>query len=402
MKKVELCPITQCTGCMACKQTCSHNAIKIDIYDGFAYPIIDDERCTKCRLCVASCPIINKANLRGNIHENEKKCIAAWSKDVNVRLASSSGGIFTVLATYILDEGGVVFGAAWDDDMVLRHKSIEKKENLAELQRSKYVQSDIGDTYKEAKQRLDENKAVLFSGTPCQIAGLHLFLRKKYAKLVTVDVLCQGVPSPVLFKKYLHEIEVEQNTKIVDCNFRSKKKGWRCGLFQLLLKTEAGKVIKRTLLKNEFYNSFIKGYFMRNACYECRFKDSDLGYYSDLTIADFWRIGNNTDFDITGYEMGISAVVVNTERGKYFFDQIKDRINFFERTWEEFSTNGGLRRSEKPLNNDEALMHLNNSSWAENQKKYYQLTFRELFSRFVWLLMGEKRIRRIKRLIRRK
>lgn len=179
MTKIELCSTACCTGCMACKQTCKHNAIKYKVFDDFIYPIIEEEDCTQCGLCVKSCPVINNLQKKGNIHENEKKCIAAWSKDVSVRLNSSSGGIFSMLANWILEKNGVVFGAAWDNQMVLRHKSIRRKADLDELRRSKYVQSDIGETYKEARAYLEQGEKVLFSGTPCQIAGLVFYLGKK-------------------------------------------------------------------------------------------------------------------------------------------------------------------------------------------------------------------------------
>lgn len=398
MTKIELCSTACCTGCMACKQTCKHNAIKYKVFDDFIYPIIEEEDCTQCGLCVKSCPVINNLQKKGNIHENEKKCIAAWSKDVSVRLNSSSGGIFSMLANWILEKNGVVFGAAWDNQMVLRHKSIRRKADLDELRRSKYVQSDIGETYKEARAYLEQGEKVLFSGTPCQIAGLVFYLgKKKYENLFTVDVLCQGISSPLLFKKYLTELETEYGARMIDCNFRTKIKGWRCGLMLFLL-SEKGQKIKRTLLKNEYYNAFIKEYFMRESCYKCRFKNCDLGYYSDITIADFWRIGSKSHFDISDYEKGISAIIINTPKGEELLNQIKDNIYFVERSWEEFSTNTGLYHSQKPLRNDEALEHLHNNSWNENQKKYYQLTLKEWMSHRLWLLIGEKNIRRIKKI----
>lgn len=403
MKEIQLCNRQECTGCMACKQKCRSSAIDVQTIDGFDYPIINIDKCKKCGLCMSVCPILNEIGRTGNKHEGETKCLAAWNKDNDVRMRSSSGGAFSVLAENVLSHGGVVYGAAWDENLNLIHKGVESNVELDKLRRSKYVQSNTSNTFNEVKAALEEGRKVMYCGTPCQIAGLTSFFgNKKYDNLLTVDVLCQGAPSPHVFKKYVEEIESESGWRVVDANFRTKDHGWRCGLLLLLLlQSPDGKKekrIKRVLSKNEYYNAFIREYFMRPSCYDCQFKCNHQGYYADLTIADFWRIGNKIPFDVKDYTKGISAVVVNTEKGRECFDSCAKDMEVIERTWEEFATNGGLRSSHKPHNNDEAFAYLQSHSWRETQSKYFPLSLRRKIVTQMFLLLGEKNIRKIVKL----
>ena len=392
---IHLCEQSLCTGCMACKQKCKANAIFVKNVNGFLYPEIDQAKCKSCGMCMTACPVLNLQEKKGNCHEGTTSVIAAWNKKPEIRMRSSSGGIFYTIASTILSNGGVVFGAAWQKDMSLAHTYVTRIEDLDPLQRSKYVQSNIGDTYLKTESFLQQGKTVLYCGTPCQIAGLHSFLKKEYPSLYTLDVLCQGVPSPSRFQKYLTEFEDSHKTKVVDCNFRTKIRGWRCGLI-LLLHTTTGKKY-RYLNHNEYYNAFFKEYFMRESCYSCKFKEHDLGYFSDLTVADFWRIGNKEKFEIADYEKGVSAIVVNTPKGQELLDKCSNQLNMVKRTWEEFATNGGLYCSKKPQKNDEALEYLTDHSWADTQKKYFPLGRKKYFMHLKWLVLGERNIRKIQK-----
>lgn len=378
---VNLCAKELCTGCLACSQICSINAITPQFIDGFLYPLIDPEKCIGCGLCVSSCPVINKAQIKGHSHKEEESCLAAWNKNVDVRMSSSSGGVFSAFAEKILNDGGVVFGAAWNEELTLVHEGIEDISQLDRLRRSKYVQSDTNSTFRKVKEYLKEGRRVLYCGTPCQIAGLIYFLRHKdYDNLLCVDVLCQGVPSPVLFKKYIEEIESGTGVKVNDCIFRTKDYGWRSGLLMLLLrgrKYDRQRSLRFLFEKNAFYRSFFKEYFMRQSCYDCVFKNNKQGYYSDLTIADFWRIGNKIPFNAPHYEKGISAVVVNTDKGQSFISRCSEDLETVERTFGEFETNGGLRCSLKPKNNDEAFEYLLSHTWKETQQVYFPVTWRD-------------------------
>jgi Pyruvate/2-oxoacid:ferredoxin oxidoreductase delta subunit len=401
MKEIKLCERKYCTGCMACKQKCRNAAIEIDLIEGFAYPTINVDKCKLCGLCISVCPIVNKQNRIGNRHENETKCLAAWNKNTAVRMKSSSGGAFSVLAKNILTQGGLVFGAAWDKNMNLIHKGINNEEELDALRRSKYVQSNSKNTFNEVFSALKEGRKVLYCGTPCQIGGLTFFLgNKEYENLLTVDVMCQGVPSPYIFRKYIDEVEKETGWRVVDANFRTKEHGWRCGLLLLLLQLQSpeGKntrAIKRILSKNEFYNAFIREYFMRPSCYDCRFKSNHQGYYADLTIADFWRIGNKIPLKVKDYTKGISAVVVNTEKGRVAFEACAKDMEIIERTWDEFATNGGLRSSHKPDNNDEAFEFLLKHTWCETQERYFPMTWKRKLLSIVYLTVGESLMRKL-------
>lgn len=402
LRKINLCTRHECTGCMACKQKCKHHAISV-VYDkGFAYPKIDDTKCIECGLCMRSCPILNKQGKTGNKHEKETICIAAWNKNEEVRMKSSSGGSFSVMAEKVLADGGVVFGAAWDSHMNLLHQYVDKSTDLDALRRSKYVQSNTKNTFNEVQDFLRRRK-VLYCGTPCQIAGLTAFLGyKDYDNLIKVDVICQGVPSNEIFKKYISEIEDSHGVEVVDANFRSKDKGWRCGLLLLLLRVrDRSKTYwkKRVFGKNEYYNAFIKEYFMRDSCYDCQFKCNHQGYYSDISIADFWRIGKHIPLNVKNYEHGISAVIVNTQKGKAFFEQCQNNLVVIQRTWDEFMTNGGMYPCNKRKNNDEAYEYLQTHSWHETQQKYFPLSFKSRIKVALYLGLGERYLRVILKLL---
>lgn len=205
MKIKEIMIDKKCSGCMACVNICPKDAIKIKRIDGFEYPYIDDKICIKCGKCNISCPIINN-------HEEKKysqKVYAAKNKNTEIRMNSSSGGVFTLIAEWILDNNGVVFGAKFNEKMQVVHDYAETKEGLAVLRGSKYVQSQIGISYKKVKEFLESGKKVLFTGTPCQVEGLLSFLGKKYDNLYTQDIICHGVPSPLVWKKYIEYKEAK-------------------------------------------------------------------------------------------------------------------------------------------------------------------------------------------------
>lgn len=404
-EEIHLCDQSLCTGCMACRQICKVGAISTKKIDGFLYPDINKDVCKACGLCMNACPVLNLKGQKGKCHENTQTCFAAWNKSVDVRMKSSSGGVFSALAEQVLLKGGVVFGAAWDSNMVLKHKAVERLEDLEAIRRSKYVQSDVGETYRQTERFLKDDRVVLYCGTPCQIAGLRRYLMKDYANLILVDFLCQGVPSQSLLLKYVQEIEKKYKARVVDANFRTKKNGWRSGLFLLLLSLENGKKVECILEKNEYYNSFIREFFLRQSCYDCSFKKNKLGYFSDITLADFWRIGNKILLPKEvekSYAKGISAVVVNTEKGRLFLERCSNKIETLERTWDEFSTNGGLYPSQKPLNNDKAKLYLANNGWRKTQKKFFPLTVKKKVKILLLLSIGEQTIRNMKRFLRRK
>lgn len=256
--------------------------------EGFLYPAVDNSSCIDCGLCERVCPVIN---------QNEPKkpivTLAAVNSDKSVRLASSSGGIFTLLAERTIDNGGVVFGAAFDENWDVRHICVDNKCELPKLRGSKYVQSIIGNCYKEAKRHLSAGMEVLFSGTPCQIAGLKRFLQKDYENLKTVDVVCHGTPSPLAWRKYLDEVSSKYNiVQITDIQFRDKTEGWKN--FSLLIKYKdkegVEKTFRETLNENIFMRCFLSNLCLRPSCYSCPARNGKSG--SDITLADLWGAEN--------------------------------------------------------------------------------------------------------------
>ena len=306
----------KCCGCYACYNICPQNAIEMkEDEKGFKYPYIDKEKCVSCGLCERVCPILNKSKIN-----NEPKAYACINKNDHIRSESSSGGIFTLLAENILSKSGVVFGAAFDEDINVKHYMIEKQEDLYKFRGSKYVQSQIGDAYKLAKSKLDEDKYVLFTGTPCQIEGLKSYLRKNYDKLYTQDIVCHGVPSPLVWDKYKKNIENKYKDRIVEFNFRNKEKSWKS--YDLSIKFASGKNIDEKASNNLYMKAFLKDICLRDSCYNCTFKS--MNRISDITLADFWGIQKvKPDFDD---DKGTSLVVINSEKGKELFESIKSNI----------------------------------------------------------------------------
>lgn len=215
-----ICNINECTGCMACVNACAHHAIRIIAdKEGFDRPVIDETLCVDCGLCAKTCPVNHHP-----LANEPKEIYSGWSSDEAVRINSSSGGAFTEIARPVLEDGGVVFGCALNDKLQAEHIYVETLEDLEnKLRGSKYVQSRIGNTYAQAKNFLRQGRKVLFSGTPCQIAGLKNYLRRDYDNLITVDLICHGVPSPMLFEDYKKFIQKHENMKLTKVSFRCKK-----------------------------------------------------------------------------------------------------------------------------------------------------------------------------------
>ena len=332
---IELKLKSDCCGCSACVQKCPKQCIFLkEDFEGFLYPEIDKEICIDCGLCEKVCPVINQNEPRKPL-----KVYAAKNKNEQIRLNSSSGGVFTLLAEHTIAQGGVVFGAKFNKDWEVIHDYTETMDGIAAFRGSKYVQSRIGETYKLAEQFLKDGRKVLFIGTPCQIAGLKLFLRKEYDNLLTVDFVCHGVPSPKVFRMYLDEIiaregvagkntvsfhPINKRNLIRDIKFRDKKLGWKKFSFVLTLSATQGAeknsvLFTETLDKNVFMKGFLKDLYLRPSCYQCPSKSLKSG--SDLTIADYWGIENAIpDFDD---DKGVSLVMINSDDGDCFYKNVR-------------------------------------------------------------------------------
>lgn len=315
-------PIKACYGCHACQQICPHNAITMQANEeGFLYPHIDDSKCIDCALCENVCPTQDD-NLKNIFNPTPKKVYAAWNNNLTERLLSTSGGIFYVLARHVINTQGIVYGVELNENLQAQHKRISTLEELKNIRGSKYVQSDIGNTFTQAKNDLQKGKKVLFSGTPCQIAGLKLFLRKEFDNLLTVDLVCHGVPSPMIFKEHIQYIEKKENDKIINFKFRAKKcSGWR-SYVQYIFKHRKPKY---SFLGKDYYcHAFHQGHLNRESCYQCSF--SSPKRVGDITLSDFWN-GENYSKELKRQrKYGFNLVMCNTETGQKLVDCIADKV----------------------------------------------------------------------------
>lgn len=306
----------KCTGCTACYNICPNKCITMKENDeGFKYPVIDLKKCTHCNLCAKVCPANNNFNSKLPVN-----VYAVKNKDDIKRKESSSGGVFVELAEYIIEHGGIVFGATYKANNEVEHIGIQRKEDIKRLQGSKYVQSNLNNCYKEIKDFLKKGKLVLFTGVPCQIQGLKSFLNKNYENLICVDVICHGVPSPKIFEKYILELEKENNSKIKNIDFRYKQESWKN--YKVRINFKNGKQTIEDFSKNIYMRGFLRNIYLRKSCYQCMAKA--LKNESDITIGDYWGIQNiDSKFDD---DKGCSAILINTIKGNKIFEQIKNKF----------------------------------------------------------------------------
>ena len=355
-----------CCGCHACYNICPKNAITMmKDKNGFKYPKTDNDKCINCGLCEKTCPMLKKNKIN-----NKPKAFACINKKDEIRIESSSGGIFSLIAENILNQNGIVFGAMFDERFNVIHSYIEKTEDLYKLRGSKYVQSIIGDNYKKAKDFLENGNKVLFTGTPCQIEGLKLYLQKSYENLYTQDIICHGVPSPKVWETYNNIIKHKFNSKIKRMSFRNKENGWK----KYSLKYEFYNDNSFSILNSEsvYMKAFLKDLCLRSSCYNCNFKNIERN--SDITLADFWGIQNILpEFDD---DKGTSLVIINSEKGKEIFEEIKENIKYIETDINKaIKYNQSMLKSAKlPKNRKVFFENLEDMNFDELVKKYLPKT----------------------------
>lgn len=311
-----------CCGCNACYSICPAKCISIEFdEEGFSYPKIDKDKCINCGLCEKVCPF-NPQNEKATL--NKIKAYACRNKDKNEQLTSSSGGVFIELCNYIINNNGIVFGALFNEDLKVVHKSAKNMQECYKFKGSKYVQSYIGDTYIEAKKYLDEGKLVLFSGTQCQIKGLNLFLRKDYSNLITLEVICHGAPSPLVLDKYKKHLIKRYNANVKNIQFRDKGTGWEN--YSVSVELDNNKKHSTFALQDIYMKGFLQDLYLRPSCYNCKAKN--FCSKSDITLGDYWgiRYVHPNFYD----NNGVSLVCLNTDKGINLFELIKDKFHYVE------------------------------------------------------------------------
>ncbi len=321
----------KCTGCFACDNICKFDAIKIKLSDdGFYFPEIDENKCKNCGICQHNCAVIwSKTD---NFSKEKIEVYASYSTNDEIRLKSSSGGVFTEIAEKFIENGGVVFGATWGENLTVEHIVVRNKAELSKLRSSKYIQSNLHNIYSEAVRIIDEEgKKVLFTGTPCQVAAVKTFTDNK--NLFTVDIICHGIPSKIVFDEYIKSIS--NGNKVNSYTFRDKSNGW--SNYKIKMPMDNGEIYECITRQDPFFHGFICDLYSNLACYNCKFATTPRT--GDLTIGDFWKISK----DLMD-EGGISVILANNNRGLDLLNEIEKqgKIKIYPRSLEE-AVNGNPR-----------------------------------------------------------
>lgn len=372
-----------CCACSACMSICPKNAIKMDVDEyGFIYPNINLELCIECRACKTVCDFQERIN-KNNCEKKPLETYAAILKNNEMLMNSASGGAFVALANYILYKGGIVCGCTMDENLDTRHICIDKKEDIKQLQGSKYIQSSMNDTFKKVKKYLTNKQYVLFTGTPCQVAGLKKYLNRDYENLITADLICHGVPSSSFFKGYIKWLEKSLNSKVTNFKFRDKKYGW--GLLSKVQYKKNGNLKSKTMkpILSYYYQYFIKGDIYRDSCYQCPYASSHR--IGDFTIGDYWGIEKY--HPEIQKSKGVSLLLANTLKSiNIIKDDSKENklVDYIYLTKSEFSNalekNEQLTRPAEYSNKREAILTtFKNHGFDKVATKYYKEMKKEIF-----------------------
>lgn len=315
----------ECTGCGVCENICPQKCIRLENnQEGFFCPVVDLNLCTDCGLCVETCPSMLAVNM--DSCTKGVKVYSAWSKSKEISRESTSGGIFPLLAKAVINKRGVVIGAALRDDMSLEHVLVNKVDQVKKLQGSKYIQSDTSKIYSTVEQCLEEGRSVLFTGLPCQVAGLNSYLKykknKRLGSLITCQLICFGVPSNIIFREYITFLEKKYKSKVKSYTFRVKDIGWKNYGVKAIFENKKQYHSKGD--KDPFMIGFKKALYLRSCCFACKHKGFPIR--ADIALGDFWNI-DRYDKSLAGIN-GISLIVIQTEKGKDLFNSVKDELVF--------------------------------------------------------------------------
>ena len=343
---VDLKKKSDCCGCEACAQICPVGALKMKRdREGFSYPIVSKKKCINCGLCEKICPVKNYKT------QNDSDIDCYLAKNLgSERLDSSSGGIFVLLAKWILENDGIVYGAAFDSEWMVHHFEVKNFKELKMIMGSKYLQSCIDGKYIEVKGYLESGKKVLFSGTACQIEGLKNYLKHDYDNLYTIDILCHGVPSPLVWRKYLNELRNKYKSEITDIFFREKSHGWH--EYSTKIVFDDGRHFAEKFTSNVYMKMFLRNYILRPSCYSCRFKS--INRASDITLGDAWGI--ESTFPQFDDDKGVSIILLHTNKGRELFKQISGATEYFAADIELVLPSGSDSRKSVKIPRGRALL----------------------------------------------
>lgn len=326
---IEIKDKSNCCGCEACANICpKHCIIMVEDEEGFRYPKVDKEKCIDCKLCEKVCQYL--CNNKKETEVGYPLVYACTKNDIDSIKNSTTVAIFYELAKSVIENNGVVVGAIYDEKMNVKHVIAENVELIEKMRGSKYVQSELNGIYSEIQSILKTGKLVLFSGTPCQVRGLQLFLNKTYDNLITVDLICHSVPSPKVYRDYIKNTENKYKSKIKDINFRKKYNGWLIPYTEIIFENSKIKYICKSD-KNEWYRIFVSHITTRPSCNNCLY--TSIYRISDLTLGDFWGI--NKIRPNVNYYYGVGKVIINTNRGREAFNKIMDKYNTYTMSVEE-------------------------------------------------------------------
>lgn len=371
-----LCEADRCTACSACYSVCPKGAITMcEDARGELHPAVDAGTCVGCGLCERTCPETGVATVG---RSGKPAVYCCWLKDGAMRRESTSGGAAYAISATVIERGGRVWGAAYDENMSVRYTEADTLEALGRIQKSKYVQSYVGDAFKTIKRELDRGDLVLFAGTGCHVKGLRAYLRKDYENLITVDIVCHGVPGQGVFMKYKDWLESRYHDKLVDYQPRYKRPdGKEAGYASAAVFKERGLVMLERL-DNAYFTGFQRNLFLRPNCFNCQANGEER--FSDITVADFWGLGRLKPFeDYKQRALGISMLALNNEKARNLFNGFSTRLVYEERSYREASlSNAQYYRSVKPSPlREQFRSEYPDGSWDYLSGKYMRMTAKE-------------------------
>lgn len=353
-----------CSGCTACMNVCPTTAIKmLEDEEGFFYPVINESVCINCGLCRKVC---SWENPKYECDENPI-VLASVLKNKTERQRSTSGGIFLGIAEWIINQGGMVFGAAFDEHLQLHHIGVDTVEGLQKLRGSKYLQSQLGTIFKVVERELKSGRWCYFTGTGCQVAGLIAYLRKEYVNLLTSDIVCHGVPNQKLFNEHISYMEKKYNDKVVSYHFRDYKYGGGCEICEFANRRP---VINPSYELSPYLFSFMYGLTYRYSCYECRF--AKIPRQGDITLADFW--GARDYFPQMDTDNGCSLVLLNTKKGFDIWEKIKNKCDFNVSNVREAAGNNGnlIQSTSKPAIRTDVFKKMEIDGYEKIARRYFR------------------------------